>query len=153
MSRFSKTFAELLLLSTTPAAFGMCNVSVTPLSFGTYDVFDPLPNDSMGSITVSCELDVQGNPDVQVAIGPSLTSGGFYPRQMRSAGGDRLDYNLFIDAGATVIWGDGVAGGETLELKNMKKKTATLQVYGRLPAGQDVGVGTYSDSVTVFINW
>ncbi|HET20513.1 MAG TPA: hypothetical protein ENO16_07935, partial [Chromatiales bacterium] len=43
--------------------------------------------------------------------------------------------------------------GEIVKLKNMKNKTATLQVYGRLPAGQDVGVGSYTDSVTVFLDW
>jgi len=154
VNRFNKALAVMMLLGAAPASFGSCNVSVTSLSFGAYDVFDPLPNDSMATIQVSCDFSVQvGNPDVVVAIGPSLTSGGFYPRQMRTASGDRLNYNLFIDPGATIIWGDGVAGGEIVKLKNMKNKTATLQVYGRLPAGQDVGVGSYTDSVTVFLDW
>lgn len=152
MNRFNKALAVMLLLGAAPASFAACNVSVTSLSFGDYDVFDPMPNDSMATIQVSCIFFLR-NPDVMVSIGPSQTSGGFYPRQMRSASGDRLNYNLFIDPGATIIWGDGVAGGEIVRLKNMKNKTATLQVYGRLPAGQDVGVGSYTDSVTVFLDW
>jgi len=126
-------------------------VSTTGVSFGAYDVFVSAPLDSMGAVTVACD---QAPPvDVVIAIGPSGTSGGFIPRQMRSASSpDRLNYNLFVNAGRSTVWGDGAPGTSTVFLKNVKKNRPTVTtIYGRIPAGQDVSVGSYSDSLTVTI--
>jgi spore coat protein U-like protein len=126
-------------------------VSATGVNFGAYDVFVTTPLDSTGTVTVTCD---QAPPaDIVVAIGPSGTSGGFIPRQMRSASSpDRLNYNLFVNAGRSTVWGDGAAGTSTVFLKNVKKnRPAVTTIYGRIPAGQDVSVGSYSDSLTVTI--
>lgn len=151
MSSSWKFLAVLLCLLLAGEAGAACSVSATGVNFGAYDVFVTTPLDSTGTVTVTCD---QAPPaDIVVAIGPSGTSGGFIPRQMRSASSpDRLNYNLFVNAGRSTVWGDGAAGTSTVFLKNVKKnRPAVTTIYGRIPAGQDVSVGSYSDSLTVTI--
>ena len=146
-----KVLTALLCLLLAGEAGAACSVSATGVNFGAYDVFVATPYDSTGTVTVSCD---QAPPvDVTIAIGPSGTSGGFIPRQMRSTSSpDRLNYNLFVNAGRSTVWGDGAAGTSTVFLKNVKKnRPAFTTIYGRIPPGQDVSVGAYSDSLTVTI--
>jgi spore coat protein U-like protein len=120
--------------------------------FSGYDVFLTVPNDSMGTITVTC--DTVPPPDVTVQIGPSLASGGFNPRQMRHvSGSDLLNYNLFTDAGRSAIWGDGTGWTSIVKRRVPRNKPWVTTVYGRVPAGQNVSVGLYSETVTVTIIW
>ena len=151
MSSAARYLAVLLCLSFAGEAGAACSVSATGINFGTYDVFVTAPLDSTGTVTVTCD---QAPPaDVTIAIGPSGTSGGFNPRQMRSASSpDRLNYNLFVNAGRSTVWGIGSAGTSTVFLKNVTKgRRVVTTIYGRIPAGQDVSVGSYSDSLTVTI--
>ena len=129
-----------------------CTVSTTATSFGMYDIFSTFPTDSTGSITITCNETPP--PNVTVSIGPSLNSGGFYPRKMRLTGGnDLLNYNLYTDATCTNVWGDGTSGTIVLTRKAHKNRPLTLMVYGRIPTGQDVSAGSYSDILTVMLNW
>jgi spore coat protein U-like protein len=150
-----KTFVRLcvLLLFACPAgeARALCNVSATGINFGPYDVFVAAPLDSTGSVTVSCTYFLPRN--VTVSIGASSTSGGFRPRRMRGlSGSDQLDYNLFTTASRSTIWGNGTAGTSTVLLSNVRRnQPRTATIYGRIPAGQDIQVGSYTDTVTVTI--
>jgi spore coat protein U-like protein len=50
------------------------------------------------------------------------------------------------------VWGDGSAGTSTVPLRKVNRnRPATTTIYGRIPPGQNVSVGAYSDSVTVTI--
>jgi spore coat protein U-like protein len=77
----------------------------------------------------------------------SLSSGvgTFAARQMRS-GAQSLVYNLYLDASHLSIWGDGSPGTSLLSLSGTG---GNYTVYGRIPAGQNVLVGGYSDTITV----
>ncbi|NJD63576.1 MAG: spore coat protein U domain-containing protein [Deltaproteobacteria bacterium] len=146
--RFGAAVFCLLLAGPADAA---CKVATTGIDFGSYDVFVTVPLDSAGTVTVSCDR----NPptDVTVEIGPSASSGGFQPRTMRSASAsDRLNYNLFTNASRNVVWGDGNAGTARVVLvKVNKNRPQTATIYGRIPPGQNVSVGSYSDRITVTI--
>lgn len=141
----------LLSLILGTAAHAACRVTTTGMNFGAYDVFAAVPRDTTGTVTVACDR----NPptDVTVSIGASPTSGGFNPRQMRrTSGTDRLNYNLFTTASMTTAWGDGSAGTSTVLLgKVNKNRPVTATIYGRIPPGQNVSVGTYTDTLTVTI--
>ena len=151
MSSTARCLAVLLCLFLAGEAGAACTVTATGVNFGAYDVFVATPRDSTGTVTVAC--DQSPPPDVVIAIGPSGTSGAFIPRQMRSASSsDRLNYNLFVNAGRSTVWGDGAAGTSTVLLKNVtKNRPVVTTIYGRIPPGQDVSVGSYSDSLTVTI--
>jgi spore coat protein U-like protein len=93
-------------------------------------------------------------PTVTMELGPSAVSGGFFPRQMRhDSGSDRLAYNFYVDAGGAAVWGDGTGGTATRSDRVFKNKPWTVTIYGRIPAGQDVSAGSYSDTLTITINF
>ncbi len=140
------------LFTSVSITSALCTVSTTATSFGMYDIFSTFPTDSTGSITITC--DESPPPNVTVLIGPSPNSGGFYPRKMRLTGGnDLLNYNLYTDATYTNVWGDGTSGTNVLTEKAHKNRPLTLIIYGRIPTGQDVSAGSYSDILTVILNW
>jgi len=88
------------------------------------------------------------------AIGRSSNSGVFNPRQMKLATGtDLMNYNLFNNNARTRIWGDGTGGTFTTTRTVRRNRPVTLTVYGRITAGQDVSIGTYSDTLVVTITW
>jgi spore coat protein U-like protein len=142
----------LLFLFSTHGAEAACNVGATNINFGIYDVFSSSPKDATGTISVDC--DEAPPPIVVIRIGPSFSSGGFKPRQMKhTSRPDKLNYNLFIDSAMSVVWGDGTGGTSTVANKVTKNKMWVSTLYGRIPAGQDVSVGTYSETVSVTITW
>ena len=63
-------------------------------------------------------------------------------------------YNLFLNAAFTQIWGDGTGGTSTYFLHNPpNKKDVPVTVFSRIPAGQDVAVGGYGDTVVVTLEY
>jgi len=146
----------LFLLFWSPA-HAACRVAATGLNFGAYDVFAPAPLDTTGSVTVTC--DQRNRIDVTVSIGPSPTSGGFNPRQMRrTSGTNRLNYNLYTTNGYASVWGDGTSttatvGGTGAGLSAASEFTHT--VYGKLPnaGNEDAPVGNYADSIQVTVEY
>ena len=126
-----------------------CTISASGVSFGAYDVFSASPTDSTGSVTYRC-----GNSDKDITITISKgSSATFSPRTLKQ-GSESLNYNLFRDAGYTLIWGDGTSGTSTYFIKNPPNSAdVVLTVYARTPAAQDVSAGSYSDSVVVTIEY
>lgn len=134
------------------AAEGGCTVSVPPLILTAGPGAQGLPPMSAGEIALDCP---KGLP-VQVKIGPSERGGGagFSPRRMVwSAGSATLAYNLYLDPGATMIWGDGT--GKTRFFTGTGKGTRqSLPVYGRiLPQRPAPREGVYRDSLLVTVEW
>jgi spore coat protein U-like protein len=126
-----------------------CTISATGVSFGAYDVYNVSSTDSTGSVTYRC-----GNTDKDITITISKgSSSTFSPRTLKKVS-ESLNYNLFRDAGYTLIWGDGTLGTSTYFLRNPPNNTdVVLTVYARTPAAQDVSAGSYSDSVVVTIEY
>lgn len=151
MKTFRKGLVGLLCLILGNSAHAACRVTTTGIDFGAYDVFAAVPRDTAGTVTVACDR----NPptDITISIGASPTSGGFNPRRMRHATlPDRMNYNLFTSPSMVTVWGDGSAGTSTVQLRKVNRnRPVTTTIFGRIPPGQDVSVGVYSDSVTVTI--
>ena len=138
----------LLLLCVASDAEANCSISTTGVNFGVYDVFASVPVDSTGSVRYQCSGST-GNIAITISQG---ASGTFNSRAMM-VGSDALTYNLYLDAARTTIWGDGTAGTGLFTLPNVTGKPVTLTIFGRIPAGQDVAAGSYSDSVLVTIQF
>ena len=152
MKIFIKIIILLLFLFLSIKAHSACTVTTTGINYGTYDVFSTNPTDSTGAITITCN---EAPPAiVTISIGPSPNSGRFNPRMMRhSSLGDLLNYNLFTDASRTVIWGDGTQGTSTVIRRVTRGRPWNATVYGRIPAGQDIPMGQYGETLTVTISW
>lgn len=126
-----------------------CTISATSVNFGPYNVFNGANVDSTGTVTYRCNGSAH-NISVGLTQGTSAT---FNPRQMQK-GGEVLTYNLFLDASRTTIWGDATSGTSVYQIGNPPNNTnVNLTVYGRVPAGQDVSAGPFSDTVTAVINF
>ncbi len=135
--------AALLSLAPAPARAANCSISTAGLAFGAYDPFAASPRDASGSIRVNCNGWIT---IAHVTIGAG-SSGSAADRRMTSGAG-WMHYNVYRDAALTQIWGDappGVAIGPGFSV--------TLPFYGRIPAGQDVAVGTYADALTITVNY
>ncbi len=133
-----------------------CTVGATPVNFGNYDIFLNIPVDSTGTVSVSCSANV---PKATLSLGISPNSGSFNPRKMRRSGGtDLLNYNIYTDASRTTIFGDGNSGTAKIELRRPppggkpEPWSQTITIYGRIPPGQDVSVGNYTDALTVTVD-
>jgi spore coat protein U-like protein len=131
--------------ATTSCSFS----SVVGVAFGTYDVFGLSPVDSVGSLTFTCYG--VGSMDTIVIELSRGNASSFSPRQLVYST-YALSYNLFLDAARTAVWGDGTGGTSRYGPTNPPSGSpVTLSIYGRVPAGQNVGVGSYSDTIIATI--
>lgn len=133
--------AALVALLTASQAKAACTINATNLvAFGAYNISNATANDSVGNITYTCTT------FALVTLGTGA-SGTFTARTMTAGGPDLLSYNLYNDAARTQIFGDWSGG--TAGVFVGAGTNATIPVYGRIPALQPVGPGSYSDSVVV----
>jgi spore coat protein U-like protein len=147
--------AVVAMIAAVPFAWaaGNCSfVTVTGVSFGTYNVFAGGPLDSTGSVSFQCNPGAAGSTVIVTFSAGS--SGSFMQRDMLS-GTDQLRYNLYLDPTRTTVWGDGSGGSSTFSVTLPARgwSTITQSVYGRVTPGQNVGPGAYVDTITVTLNW
>ena len=125
--------------------------TVSGVAFGTYNVFCATPTDSTSTITFKCN----GVNAIDVAV-VDLSRGNsssFSPRYMLRTT-EQLTYNLYMDSSRTSIWGDGTSGTSHYSNANPPNNTnVTLTIYGRITAGQDVTIGSYTDSITATLTF
>ncbi|WP_194755973.1 Csu type fimbrial protein [Aliidiomarina indica] len=134
------TFAGLSLCLFSAGAHAGCMVSAQGVAFGLYDGLNVSPTESTGVIEVTCDV----STSYQLSL--STGTGSFTERKMAN-GNDNLVYNLFTDPSYSFIWGDGTSFTSTVN--GVTDSTQVHYVYGRVPARQDVAVGTYSDVIIV----
>lgn len=141
--------AVLAFVSQATLARTSCSfTSVSPLNFGVYEVFATAPNNNgVGSFTIDCSGAGNHTFSVTLSTGHSQS---YASRTMRSVG-NHLDYNLYTSAGRSAVWGDGTGGSQVVTAT--KNRPATFSVFGQIPFGQDVEVGTYTDNITAIVNF
>ena len=135
----------------------VCTISALPVAFGAYDpvgtnaVADLYAN---GSVTVAC---TKGAPGVWIDLnaGTHAANAVGTTRAMASALPDYLSYELYKanpNPVAGAIWSTGNGTGGVTYVSASKAPT-TITVFGRVPGGQDVTAGGYTDQVTATINY
>ena len=140
-----------------PAWSYTCSLSATTTAFGIYAPASASPNDTTGTITVTCSADVASLP-ITYTLALSAGGSGSYATRLMSAGAATLQYQLYADAARTSVWGDGTAGTGTVSggftLSVINSVSAQHTVYGRMPPLQSSAVaGTYSDLVVVTLSY
>lgn len=149
MTPLTAAAAACLLLAAATRVDAACTLSSTSITFGTYDVFQVGPSDSTGTITYRCD-----NNDHGIRITISSGSSGTFAGRTLQNGSETMAYNLFLNAAFTQVWGDGTGGTTAYFLHNPpNKKDVPVTVYSRIPAGQDVAVGSYGDTVVVTLEY
>jgi spore coat protein U-like protein len=110
---------------------------VTAIAFGPYDP------------TATTALDASGGMQFKCVKGTSYKTFITGTRSM-NGGGDTLTFSLFTDSGrSTTFPADNSAGGTTAT----NNTSVTTSIYGRIAAGQNVGVNAYSGSVTATVEY
>ena len=121
-----------------------CTVEPQDLSLGDYDPFAAAPQDSVGNVSVRCDVATSFG----VALGPG--TGSFAARRM-AGGNQMLLYNLFLDPSRTMVWGDGSNGTGVLSRTSVG---GDFPVYARAAAGQaTLRPGPYADVISVIVTY
>jgi spore coat protein U-like protein len=123
-----------------------CTISAGALAFGAYDpvVTNAAADlDQTSTITVACTKGSTGTVSLNNGSNASGST-----RRMKS-GTDFLNYEMYSDSGRTTVWN----ATNTVSYTAASKATTGLTLYGRVPQGQDVPVGSYSDTVQATITF
>lgn len=113
-------------------------VTISSMNFGSYIGTD---TNGTGAMTVNCAL----GTNYAISFGTG-GSGTYDPRQMNS-GGNLLSYNLYTDNSCATIWEYHTVNGTGTG------SDQNYSIYGRIQAGQNVPVGSYSDNIIVTIDY
>lgn len=131
------------ILTVTATVLSACSLSGGTLAFGTYISGQADNADVDGTInfvnctgTLTFALDGGG-------------SGNINGRQM-SSGANRLNYQIYRNPTRSAVWGTG-ADAQTQIL--LVTGNGSITVYGRIPSGQIVPEGTYTDIVNVTLTF
>jgi spore coat protein U-like protein len=142
--RLCDSLLALTLMLTAQSGWGACTLSVLGVIFGSYDTFSNVPLDNAGgNVAVTCDIPTP----YTIALG---SGGGAYTLRTMSGAGSALNYNLFIDPTRLVVWGDGNAGTSVVAGATT---SANHTIYARIPARQNVPVGSYTDTVIVTLSF
>lgn len=147
-----------VLASQSALAQTVCiDTSITPVSFGTYSVFSPSDNRTIGGVKIDKVYDCSNSNTLitkTITIKLDKGSAGTYtPRKMTgTAGGSYLEYNLYVGASAdAAVWGDSTNSTGTVTVAG--SGNINIPIYGVIPARQNAAVGSYSDIVTVTLEF
>jgi spore coat protein U-like protein len=124
-----------------------CKVTGTTLPFGDYDPTSPTADDATSTLSVKC---TKGAVVASVQLDKGANAGAGTQRMMIS-GADKLSYNLFTDSARSLAWTSATAGNGFTSAGPSTPNTLT--VYGRIPIGQDVPAGNYTDTVVATVNF
>ena len=140
--------------ATATATFGVsatvvkaCTISTTALSFGNYDPTSGSAVDGSSTVTVNCTNGTQYNVGLNAGTG----SGATISSRKMTQGSYSLSYALYQDSARSSNWGNTV-GTDTISGTASASPTS-LTVYGRVPAGQNVPAGAFSDTITATITY
>lgn len=148
--------AAVLSLTSTPTnALGLdCTASATGVAFGNYNPTNSSPTDATGNVHVFCTV-LLVSVLAQTNISLSTGSGTYADRKM-SSGSNLLGYNLYKEATHTTVWGDGTGGTGIFTDNTLILVLGTSinhTIYGSVPAGQYVAAGSYTDTITVTVEY
>jgi spore coat protein U-like protein len=135
-SAFAATATNTLNASAT-VTNGCRVLSVTDISFGSYDPTDPTDTDAAGDFTFRCTKGT--GYDIYITGSRTMTDGT-----------DTLNFELYTDAARTSAWQSASPGVTGTTASNAPD---TRDIYGRISAQQNVGVGSYTGSVTITVEY
>ena len=139
---------------------GSCVVtSADAIDFGSYDptaAHASTALDAQGKVSVRC---TSGSTGVSVALdqGTNAKAGSTCAapsRQIKSAAGDLVSYEVYSTSGRDQVWAcDSAANAVSLPVFTSSLVPVDLTTYGRIPAGQNAAIGTYSDTIGVTVSF
>jgi spore coat protein U-like protein len=126
-----------------------CTVSTVPLNFGAYDPVSAnlgSPKDATANVNVYCTKNTVANAALDNGL---WFSGG---NRRLKATTDFLNYQAYRDAARSVIW-NAVNINSGTSASKLTAIGGGFTAYGRIFLGQDVQVGSYTDTILVTVNY
>jgi spore coat protein U-like protein len=133
------------LFSVTVTVNPGCNISANPLNFG---IYSGSLITSATTISVNCNSTTSYNVGLNAGTGPGAT---VTTRAMTGVGGAALGYSLYSNSAMTANWGQTVGVDTVSGTGNGLPQSLT--VYGKIPGGQTVVPGSYTDTITATITY
>ncbi len=139
-----------------------CTISTQGLAFGNYDPTSATAVSANGSILFNCTYTGTG---FTATLTISSGNSGSYTNRTLIFRTQSLNYNIYVNAANTEIFGGTVAGtyyyylcypGGTVSCTGGGGQSGTQYIapmYGLLPAQQDVSAGVYSDSIIATLTY
>jgi spore coat protein U-like protein len=145
------TATSNLTVSATVAA--NCTISTTAVAFGTYDTLGSGNLDGTGTVSIACTKGTA--PTITLGNGANYSGG----RRM-NAGSEYITYELYQPSSTTPgaacaytqAW-NASGGGIFTPTAAPSKASRSYNVCGRATLGQDVGAGSYTDTVVATVNF
>ncbi|MHA6845411.1 spore coat U domain-containing protein [Ralstonia syzygii] len=143
----------LLAQITSEASAQSCSVASASLNFGSISPVQAGNTDTSTTLSISCSGFLLQGSVARACLNLGVGTGdtGISPRVL-SAGTNQLQYNLYADSARSVVWGERTTPATPpiqvdVSLGLLGIGSATVTVYGRVPAGQTtVPAGTYTQS-------
>lgn len=127
-----------------------CTIATAPLAFGSYDPVvanATTPLDGSATVTIACTMGTPASIGLDDGSNASASQ-----RRLTNGSSAFMDYQVYLDSGYATVWGSDV--GNRLDAGTSPSKTPReFPVYARVPAGQDVPIGPYTDSVVATVNF
>jgi spore coat protein U-like protein len=150
-ARATSALLALALLVPRAACAMTCTIlSVPALAFGSYNVFSGTPLDTSSPISFHCDAVGTDTITIQLSRGSSAS---FSPRTLHNAE-FVLEYNVYLEAAHTNVWGDGSSGTSSLgPLQPLNGADDSRTVFGRIAPGQNAHSGSYTDTLIVTVSF
>lgn len=131
-------------LTVTATVTSNCALSGGTLAFGTYVSGQTTNLDVQGSINyVNCPV---GTLTLELDNGANASGS---QRRMKS-GNNFLNYEIYKTSARSSAWR---TGADAVQLQLLQAGSGSVPVYGRIPAGQSVPPGSYTDTVTITLTF
>lgn len=135
-------------MQVTAVVKSSCVVSNATMNFGTYDPAGANSNQdlkALGNISVKCTAGTSAT----ISLSSGNQGSGASRAMMSADGKDRLSYQIYTDSNNSTVWNETNKVNYVASSANQ----ANLNVYGKIPANQQVSDGVYSDTVNVVVNF
>jgi spore coat protein U-like protein len=129
--------ADLNVVATVDAS---CTLNGGTLDFGAYR------SEEIKTARTSISYRCPEGMEISLSLGPGREADGRARAMQRDGGDGALRYQLYQDAGRSQVWGDQ---GDALTIPSTRDGEASVDVFGVIPAGQEVPPGTYRDTVLI----
>ncbi len=125
-----------------------CRIAISSLAFGAYD---PLAQHATQQLDAAADVTMLCTRESRVSIYIDAGRNAIGETRSLSGGSQHVVYQLYRDQERTQAWGGGAESLQLVSEGVQKPKQFTL--YGRIPPGQEVASGVYTDVVTATVNF
>jgi spore coat protein U-like protein len=120
------------------------------VDFGTYDtavhLHDGPVDVTVQAVSIACTKDASG---VSIALDQGQYARGPHRGLGGGPGSETVAYDIYTSQERSTVWN----GVNTVAYASQSSRAVTIPLYGRIPAGQTVAPGRYSDVLLAMVNF